>query len=99
MSIRLTIKGGVEAAALALNARGIASRFLRASRSDFGQVLTHCEVEDGELQKVVKWYCEPGAAPFPDGTLMLYTFCTAHRRPSVGDLLSNIIYLEEYNHD
>lgn len=84
--IHLTIKGGAETAALALNARGIASGFLHASHSDFGQVLTHCEAADADLKKVVAWYCEPDEAPFPDGTLLLYTFCTARRRPSAGDL-------------
>jgi len=72
--IRLLIKGGVSIAEAELAKRGIPTWDRTfTSHSDLGGLQTHTSVPSMYQDKVTKWFGEPANAPFPSGTLLLFT--------------------------
>lgn len=73
--IRLLIKGGLSVAEAELAKRGIPTYDKTwTSRTDLGGLMTHTAVPEVYQDKVTKWFGEPASAPFPSGTLLLFTF-------------------------
>jgi hypothetical protein len=73
--IRLIIKGNFEEARAALDARKLGTCMMlvavREDETDVAEV--DAVVHDTDAPAVVAWFCEPGSAPFPPGTLLYYS--------------------------
>lgn len=71
MAIHLVIKGNVGQAIQAAHDRGISLNITNPSR-DYDETLARC-ASDYRL-RVTQWFCEGSQqAPFPIGTLLLFT--------------------------
>lgn len=72
-TLGLVVKGGRHEAAVAAANRGIPLVFVREIAGFAPTTLGTTGVE--QSAKVCSWFCEhPDTPPFPDGTLLLYTF-------------------------
>jgi hypothetical protein len=73
-TIRVMIKGGRWDALNALAARGLSSVGTVEERPVFGIPHTFTQVAAESEPRVVRWFLEGRRAPFPAGSLMLYSF-------------------------
>jgi hypothetical protein len=73
--ITLTIKGSRQHAIPALMARNLLAHAEGFNHllTDFGGILTQIRVADEHLAAVVDWMCELSTAPYPPGTVLLFT--------------------------
>lgn len=69
--LRLTVKGTISDVRAALVGHGITAPVITPISHPR---VPYCDVEVAEayLESVVAWFCEPGSAPYPTGTLMFY---------------------------
>lgn len=67
--IRLIIKGNFEQARAALDARKIGTCMALVEAGGEVDAVVH----DTDADAIVKWFCEPGSAPFPPGALLFYS--------------------------
>lgn len=74
-TFNVLIKGTASQAAEAMTQRDIPYVYVIQVLNDAEHHRDECRavIDSIHFEKVVAWFCEPGAAPFPVGTCLLYS--------------------------
>ncbi len=72
MSVKLIVKGTIDDVVSEAQKRGFKLSDLSRFQAHSSNGTCTLSVDEGRMADVIDWFCEPGEAPYPVGTLLHY---------------------------